>query len=354
MLQTTFVKQLKIKYPMIQAPMAGGVTTSKLVAEAARAGALGMIGAGYLSATSLRTQIQEIKRKTENPFGVNLFVPCPFEQDALAVQHAKQKMASFYQQFAIDGSEIILPTEENAQKTYQEQLAVLLKEKIPVCSFTFGIPSKADIQQLQANGTTVIGTATTVEEAQLIEKSGMDMIVVQGSEAGGHRGTFHGPYENGLIGLFALLPQVVDQTTLPVIAAGGIMDGRGLAAALCLGAEAVQMGTAFLLTEESGAHPLHQQMILQHTENQTILTEAFSGKLARGLENAFTKAMQDVEVPPFPIQNTLTQGLRKAAKGKANHEYMSLWSGQALRLGRQQTVGQLIERTVVEAKSIIK
>lgn len=357
MLKNRLTELLHIKYPIIQAPMAGGVTTSDLVAAVCNLGGLGSIGAGYLSPAQLRNQIHEIKKKTTNTFSVNLFVP-PNEIDMKEneIFKANQRLQPIREQFQISDVTPDITTLADIMKTFKDQIKVLIEEEVPVCSFTFGIPTNEIMNELKIHNTILIGTATTVTEAIELEKVGMDIIVVQGSEAGGHRGNFIKSGEESLIGLMSLIPQVVDQVSIPVIAAGGIMDGRGLMGSLCLGANGVQMGTAFLTCEESGAHQLHKEAILQSNEEQTVLTRAFSGKWARGIHNKFISEMKEFEdqFPEFPVQNTLTQSIRKAASKQNNSNYMSLWAGQSARLARNETVESLIKRVIEEASNIIE
>jgi len=354
MLTTEVTKVLKIKYPIIQAPMAGGTTTSELVAAVSNSGGLGMIGAGYLTPLQLRQQINEVRELTLHPFGVNLFVPEDFNVSSSDIDFALQTLQPLKEQLSIVEDGVDLPDSRKLVDTFHEHIEILIEEHVPVCSFTFGIPSKEVITRLKQNDMLLIGTAATVKEAVEIENCGMDMVVVQGSEAGGHRGNFINPHQESMIGLMSLVPQVVDCVGIPVIAAGGIMDGRGLMAAICLGAQAVQMGTAFLTCIESGANRLHKEAILQAHEDQVILTRAFSGKWARGIQNQFISAMQEHETafPVFPVQNSLTQSIRKAAAAQGNPDYMSLWSGQSPRLAKSQTADELIQHMVAQAVEI--
>lgn len=340
-LQTKLVQRLNITHPIFQAPMAGGITTTALVAAVSNEGGLGQIGAGYLSADALRFQIQEVKQQTKKPFGVNVFIPEKMTTPKQEIEHAYQRLQPFLEKLGVTQKCPLISLD--VEQAFYEQIEVILQEKVPVCSFTFGIPSETVIQQLKENQTFLIGTATTVEEALKVERSGVDAVVLQGSEAGGHRGTFS--KEEGMIGLMSLIPQATDVLRIPVIAAGGIMDHRGIKAARVLGAEAVQMGTAFLTTEESGAHALHKQAVLQAKEENIVLTKAFSGKKARGVENEFIQKMAPYEnhLPPYPIQNTLTKGLRKEAAKKQNKEFMSLWCGQSPRLSKRKTVQTLMK-----------
>ncbi|MCM3567773.1 nitronate monooxygenase family protein [Neobacillus mesonae] len=351
MLNNEFTKLLKIDYPILQAPMAGGVTTPELAAAVSNAGGLGMIGAGYLSPEQLKVQIQNVKALTEKPFGVNLFVPVPYSVDEQKVQSSKEMLKQIEAELGIDENSSSFSNYEKDTETFQRMVNIVIDEKVPICSFTFGIPSEDIRTKLKKNSSIIIGTATTVQEAIWNEEAGMDAVVVQGSEAGGHRGTFSGEDQQSLIGLMSLIPQSADYISIPIIAAGGIMDGRGLLAAQFLGAQAVQMGTAFLVCEESGANQLHKEAILKAKEDQVVMTKTFSGKMARGVKNRFIEKLHANEdhLPDYPVQNALTKSIRKAAAQSKNPDYMSLWSGQSPRMASQTTAGQLIENIVNES-----
>lgn len=355
MLNNEMTDLLKIEYPIIQAPMAGGVTTSELVAEVSNSGGLGMIGAGYMTPVQIREQIREIKQLTSNSFGINLFVPDEFNVSEHDIESANQILNPIRAQLNLSQKDRLeTPTFNDVSKTFMEQIKVVIEEKVPICSFTFGIPSKEVIAELKQSNIILMGTATTVREAVENEKAGMDIVVVQGSEAGGHRGNFIDGHQESLVGLMSLIPQVVDNVRIPVVAAGGIMDGRGLIASICLGAKGVQMGTAFLTCVESGAHKVHKEAILTANEDQTVLTRSFSGKWARGIKNKFISEMQDHEtlLPDYPVQNTLTQDIRKTSAAQNNQDFMSLWSGQSPRLAKSVNVEVLIKNIVAEAKNI--
>lgn len=341
-------ERLQIEYPIIQAPMAGGPTTPELIAAVSNAGGLGSLGAGYMTPDAIRAAIRAIRAKTDMQFGVNLFVPNSSEVvDANIVE----SMANHLQTVAPFASEVAGERPNLDQsKLFSDQLEVVLSENVPVFSFTFGILDNTKIKLLKQHGTFVIGTATTVQEAVLLEQAQVDAIVVQGFEAGGHRGSFLGNAADSLVGTFALVPQVVDRVRVPVVASGGIMDGRGIAASLALGASAVQMGTAFLATDESGAHAAFKHSLLHSHDTDTVLTAAFSGKLARGIRNEFINRMENYsgETPPYPVQNALTRPLRNWAAQESNAEYMSLWAGQASALSRRFSAAELIRQLVVE------
>lgn len=339
---------LTIDYPIIQAGMAGGVTTPELVAAVSNAGGLGTIGAGYMSEEDLKQAIRSTKQLTTKPFGVNVFVPEDVRVTESEIDAANELLQPFHRELQV------APTKKasHSSGTFQKQIDVIIAEEIPVCSFTFGIPSEAIIHRLKSHDIRLIGTATTGKEARLNEQAGMDMIVAQGSEAGGHRGTFDASFEQSSVGTMSLVPRVVDTVSLPVIAAGGIMDARGILAATVLGAEGVQMGTAFLTAQESGAKPPHKEAILNSDGDDTVITSAFSGKPARGIENAFIRYLRLYEhnLPAYPVMNTLTKEMRKAAGNLNRPEFMSLWAGQSASLSQEISAGQLVKQMVEDIK----
>ncbi|MFC4075944.1 NAD(P)H-dependent flavin oxidoreductase [Salinithrix halophila] len=343
--QTKLTDRLAIAYPIIQAGMAGGVTSPELVAAVSDAGGLGTLGAGYLSPDAIRQGIQAIRKRTDQPFAVNLMVPQPYKEESSVEQQMKQHLRKFE-------AFVEAPTEKETSGlslSFEEQIHVILEEKVPVFSFTFGLLDPSLIQQLHANQTIVIGTATMVKEAIELEESGVDAVVAQGSEAGGHWGTFHTSSEFPYIGTMALVLQVVDHVSIPVIASGGIMDGRGILASLSLGADGVQMGSAFLTTLESSAHEEHKRVLMDSNDESTVITTALSGRPARGIKNAFIREMEHypASIPPYPVQNALTKPMRKYAARQGNREHMSLWGGQAASLGRLESAKELMNRVTV-------
>jgi nitronate monooxygenase len=352
MLDTELTRTLKIRYPIFQAPMAGGPTTPELIAAVSNAGGLGNLGAGYLTPEKLRSSIQEIRKLTDQPFGVNLFVP----EQSMESKENIDLMTDYLNKYRVELGIAQSPLIQKSSESFEEQVQVLLEERIPVFSFTFGIPPQDVIQAMKQRGTVVIGTATTVEEANQLEAAGVDAIVAQGSEAGGHRGTFLKSSSDSQIGIMALIPQIVDHVSSPVIASGGIMDGRGLVASLALGAAAVQMGTAFLTCPESGAHAMYKQKILSANEEATEITQAYSGKAARGIRTEFMNDMQKYPgtIPAYPIQNAMTRDIRQAAAKANNPEFMSLWAGQGLRLAKDHSATAIVKQTIDEANVLIK
>ncbi|UOQ48737.1 nitronate monooxygenase [Gracilibacillus caseinilyticus] len=347
-----FTKALNTQYPIIQAGMAGGPTTPELVAAVSNAGGLGTLGAGYMKPNQMKEAIQRIQELTNQPFAVNLFIPEIQDVSERQIKKANELLQPFREELKLTEPEIATSSTE----TFEKQLEVVMQEEVAVCSFTFGVPSTRVIQQLKEKNIVVVGTATTVKEALINEEKGVDMVVMQGSEAGGHRGTFADTFENGMVGTMSLIPQTVDQVNIPVIAAGGIMDGRGVLAALTLGAQAVQMGTAFLTVLESGAKQQHIAAILNSTEAQTVITSVISGKPARGIQNEFITKLQPYEksLPEYPILNTLTKSIRSEAAKQNRPEWVHMWSGQSPRLCKRQTVEKLIADIAAQVDEIMK
>lgn len=347
-LSTDLSRRLGIKFAIIQAPMGGGASTPSLVAAVSEAGALGFIGAAYLTPELIEENAAAVRQRTSRPFGINIFAPVPLPKMPADIKPALAHLAPFHA--ALD---LPSPQAPAAPKDpFANLMPAVLESGAAVFSFTFGIPPADAIDAVKAKGMFVMGTATTVDEALALENAGVDAVVAQGSEAGAHRGTFAAAFESAMIGTVALVPQVADSVNLPVIASGGIMDGRGIAAAVALGAEGVQMGTAFLTCEESGIPDAYKAAILAAGEDETRITRAFSGRPARGIENLFIRETDDQTVSgavlPYPLQNTLTRPMRTAAGQAGNAAYLSLWAGQGVRLSRRGTAADLIHRLVDE------
>ena len=330
--------------------MAGGGDTPQLVGAVSEAGALGSIGAAYLTPEQIVQTARAVRALTSGPFGVNLFAPAPIPPAADAGR-ALEKVAPFFAELRLPPP----PPPPIPRDAFAQQLAALLETGAAVFSFTFGMLPAGAVEAAKARGMLVAGTATAVEEAVALEKTGVDAIVAQGSEAGGHRGSFSGGFDTSIVGTLALVPQIADAVRVPVIASGGIMDGRGIAAALALGAGGVQLGTAFLTTREAGVPDCYKEAILRARETDTRVTRAFSGRPARGIVNRF---MEEVErdpeaILPFPLQNALTRPLRTAAAKAGRAELLSLWAGQGVRLARKQTAAELVARLVEETDAAI-
>lgn len=326
----TLTTLLEIDHPIIQAPMAG-VTTPEFVVASAEAGILGSIGAGYLSAEATRQFIREVKKGTDKPFAVNLFVPEQVEMQQLYLREAYEALQPIGKQLGMPFWKTPL-----SESQFDEQVQVVVEEGVKICSFTFGLPDERSVRLLKDNNVYLIGTATTVEEAMLAEQAGMDAVVAQGSEAGGHRGSFAG--EVVLIPLDELLKKVVAAVQIPVIAAGGIANKELMESTLVAGAQAVQIGTALLAADESGAHPVYKQAVLVADEGGTTVTKVFSGKAARGIRNQFMLEMKDMVTAPYPFQNDLTKEIRKVAARQGKPEFMSLWAGKNVHLTTKGTI----------------
>lgn len=345
--ENPIVKKCKIRFPIIQAPMAN-INTPRLVAAVSNAGGLGSFGAAYLSPKEIKEAMREIRDLTELPFAVNLFAPCREAYDKKRIEQAQKFLEPFRK-------EINIPTTNpdfSALPEFAEQIEAVLEERPPIFSFTLGIPPIPILQRLKKEKIFVLGTATTLEEALLLEKSDVDAVIAQGAEAGGHRGTFLDHASDPMIGISALVPQMVKSLKVPIIAAGGIMNGSGVAAAFALGAAAAQLGTAFLACPESGAPRTYKDALIHSQEMETTVTEVFTGKPARMLHNKFVKEMEQKNAPiaPYPYQNLLTKDIRVAAAKQNRSDLMPLYAGQnyhlTTNLPASEIVPLLVEQTI--------
>jgi nitronate monooxygenase len=353
-LYTDLCKLIDIDYPIIQAGMAGKITTPKLVAAVSNAGALGMLGAAYMTPDQLDEAIREVRKLTNKPYGVNLFFFEP-SKDKGNVRKMQEFLNSFRKELHIP-----LQDENDVHDVDQQKalLEVVFDHRVPVLGATFGIPSAEILKKAKTLGIRTTMMVTTVREAVLAENAGIDILIAQGGEAGGHRGTFEVKKgsQGALIGTMALVPQVVDHTTIPVVAAGGIMDGRGLVASLALGAQGVQLGTRFLLAKEADTHPVYREQLLKATEEDTVITTMFSGRPARGIRNDFIERteQQGPDPLPYPWQNQVTQDIRQAAAIKNDSRFMSMWAGQGLRLAvKEERAEDIIIGMIEQAKRLI-
>jgi nitronate monooxygenase len=317
---TPFARRLGLRLPIVQAPMAGGGSTPALAAAVSVAGGLGSVAGAGLPPDRLRAAIAEVRAATDAPFAVNLFAPLP-----APTMRGVPEWAELTGVAVPDG----LP---GAGVSFDDQFAVVVAEAAPVFSFTFGIPPLAGVTGL------LLGTATTVAEAVALERAGVDAVVAQGYEAGGHRGTFLAPVERSLVGTLALVPQVVDAVSVPVVAAGGIMDGRGIAAALALGAQAVQLGTAFLATAEAGTTPAHRAALGQDTTVTPVLT----GRHARAVRTPLVDRLEAAGLAPpdYPLPRYLSP------------EPLML-AGQAGALARSMPAAELVATLAAETEQVL-
>jgi nitronate monooxygenase len=332
--------------------MAGAnATPPALVAAVGEAGGLGFIGAAYMAPDEIAATARAVRALTARPFGVNLFAPTPPPPEvdpSVAVRH----LAAYHAELGLPAPAALAPP----RLAFDDQLEAVLASEAAVFSFTFGLLPEDVLHAAKARGKFVMGTATTVDEAVALARSGVDAVVAQGSEAGAHRGTFAAPFDAAMVGTMALVPQVVDAVRVPVVASGGIMDGRGVAAALALGAGAVQMGTAFLTTEECGIAESYKDAVLAAREDGTRTTRAFSGRPARGIVNRFMRETEaaDGAILPYPLQNALTRPMRTAAAQGNRAEFLSLWAGQGVRLARRLPAAELVRRLGAEADAAVQ
>jgi len=344
---------LGIRYPLLQAGMAGAAGAA-LAAEVSQAGGLGILGAAHLPAEELRKEVRSIRSRTGRPYAVNLHVPVAESPEGAQLAEAHKLLAPVCAELGLIPDTVLAAAEAEAarkQALFEEQLAVIVEEKVPVLSFTFGILENEWIDRLKRSGIKLIGTATTVSEGAHLEHQGVDLVVGQGSEAGGERGTFLGPPEQAAVGTLALTPLLADALHVPVIAAGGIMDGRGIAAALALGAAGVQLGTAFLPCPESKASRRTKEILLTSMEESTVLTRAYTGRCARTVRNKFIADLtdRDSRLPGYPYQEALTRAIREAAEEQEQAAYMAVWTGQASRLlCGELPAGRLVAKLVRE------
>lgn len=352
-LKTEMCSTLNIEYPIIQAGMAGGATTPELIANVSNAGGLGTLGAAYMKPEDIKQAIHDIRKLTTKPFSVNLFcVENSDEPNDEEKNVVKKELLRIGRDLGVKESDI----QFNAADYFDEQFQVLIDEKVPVISTAFGLLPEAKAKQAKENDIIITSMITTVEEAILAERRGADIIIAQGSDAGGHRSTFDlTRHKNGAdIGTFSLVPQVADNVKIPVAAAGGVNDGRSLAAALLLGANGVQIGTRFLSSEEAGIHRAYKEKLFDSMEDDTVITKVFSGRPARGILNKFIEEFSQKPLA-YPHQNTATKSIRGAAAKNNNGEYMSLWAGQNLRpIVKEQPAAEIVEEIMASARKILE
>ena len=333
-------------HPIIQGPTAGGFNTPAQVAAVSNAGGLGSLAGSLLSPDVIRAQTAQIRALTDKPFCLNFFVQDIPKPDPQEVERAKEWLKPIWS--SLGWSE--LPTPAKWCEDFSAQFETLIELRPAVASFTFGILSTEQIKRLHDAGILVVGTITHADEALAWQSRGADAVIASGTDAGGHRGTFIGAQEDAKLSTFELLPTVVEAVNIPVIAAGGIMDGADIKRALNAGAVAVQMGTAFLVNDETTISPAYRQRLLTAGDHPTRLTRTFSGRYARGLENRFMREMAAVEkkIPAYPIQNALTSPIRAEAAKRGETELMSLWCGTGVGRARQMPAAKLVETLVAE------
>ena len=345
--KTRVSARLRIEYPIIQGPL-GGLSSQRLTAVVSNFGGLGSFGAHGLTASAIKDVIAELRSMTDKPFAMNLWVSMEDagarRSDEAAFNRSLAPLAPIIQSLGAT----LPPYKPYTPMKFDEQVRVLIDAKVPVFSFIYGIPPKEILEECRAKGIVIIGTATTPDEAIELQNANVDVIVASGFEAGGHRGSFLRASEDSLTGTFSLVPQVVDVVSAPVVAAGGIADARGILAAFALGAEGMQIGTAFLACEESGASQQHRQALLSEKAGKTALTRGFTGRLGRAIKNRLLETMNvpGVEILPYPLQRFLMRNISAPAEKSGQPEFIPMWAGQSANLSHHTKATELLNALV--------
>jgi nitronate monooxygenase len=337
-----------IDLPIVQAPMAG-LAFSDMVVAAAEAGALGSLPCAMLSPQQVRQELSIIRQQTSRPINLNFFCHAPPAPDAAREQAWQQRLHGYYAEYGLDPS---TPLTQASRAPFDEAMADLVEEFAPpVVSFHFGLPGRTLLDRVRASGAKIISSATSVREARWLAAAGCDAIIAQGSEAGGHRGIFLGTDISTQAGTMALVPQIVDAVDVPVIAAGGIADGRGIAAAFALGAAGVQIGTAYMFCPEARTSAPHRTALKAAHDDDTAITNVFTGRPARGIVNRVMAEVGPVaaDAPAFPLAAAALAPLRAAAEARGSGDFTPLWSGQAAALGREMPAAELTRLLASEA-----
>lgn len=332
--------------PIVQAPLAGGPSTPALAAAVCEAGGLGFLAAGYKTADAVREEVESLRGSTSRPFGVNLFVPPRAAGDSSAVHAYRQRLAAEAERQGVQLGEA-----RSDDDDWERKLDLLLQERPAVGSFTFGLPEATVIESLRATGIAVWITVTNPDEAALAREAGAEALVVQGVEAGGHRGGFSDDPDDSGWGLLALLRVVGRRVSLPMIAAGGIADGPAVAAVLCAGASAAQIGTALMLAPEAGTADAHRELLAR--PGPTRLTRAFTGRTARGIVNRFLVEHSEVAPAAYPEIHHLTSPVRAAARRRGDPEAINLWAGQAHELAQELPIGDIVRWLGADARAVL-
>jgi nitronate monooxygenase len=348
---TKFTKLLGIDYPIVQGPFGGGLSSVKLTTTVSNAGGLGSFGAQPFSSKEIIETCIDIRKFTNKPFNINLWVN---DRDARLATFDEEDYKKLKELFKPYFNELNLPIPErptNLGPAFEEQIEAIYEAKPAIFSFVYGIPSSDILENCRRLGIKIVGTATTVDEAIALENAEIDAIVATGFDAGGHRVSFLRSAEDSLTGTFALIPQVADNVKIPIIAAGGIADARGIKAALALGADAVQMGTAFLATSQSNASQDHKDKLFTSDAKYTTLTKVFTGRLSRGIKNRLTEELKNHEdlFAPYPLQGKFMGSLKAyPASANSNPDFKAYWAGQSASLLKHRDAKILIETLVNE------
>src|ERR1700730_3240463 len=347
--RTDFLELLGITHPIIQAPMSG-FTPPALVAAVCNEGGLGSIGCVGRPPDLVRDEVAAVRQATNRPFNLNFFVHQRPRTSPAATARVQTQLAPYFDEFGLGP----VPAPSEPFPPFDDQgLDLILELRPRVVSFHFGLPGATAVRRLKDAECIILSSATTVAEARWLEANGADVIIAQGFEAGGHRGSFSDLAGAGMVGSMALVPQIVDAVRVPVIAAGGVADGRAIAAAFALGASGVQIGTAFLGCPETTISPLYRTRLRAAADDGTELTRVFTGRPARAMRNRFITEMADTEPLDFPLQASLLGPLWRLPHEEARAAFMPVWAGQAAPLVRDLPAGRLIEKLVAEAQPII-
>jgi nitronate monooxygenase len=339
---------LGIELPIIQAPMAGA-NGSDMAAAVSQAGGLGSLPCALLTPDGVRAELQAIRRKTSKPVNVNFFCHRPPRRDEARDERWRERLQTYYVELGVDANAAV-PSASRAP--FDEAMCAIVEEFSPeVVSFHFGLPESALLRRVKSTGAKVLSSATTVDEARWLEERGCDAVIAQGFEAGGHRGVFLSDDVATQVGTLALVPQVVDAVRVPVVAAGGIADARGIAAAFMLGASAVQIGTAYLFCPEAKIAAAHRDALRAAKDDGTVLTNVFTGRPARGFVNRLVREVGPLSslAPDFPLAAGAVAPLRSRSEAAGSGDFTPLWSGQAARLCRELPAGELTKRLATEA-----
>jgi nitronate monooxygenase len=348
--KTRAAEILGIEYPILQGPFGGNLSSVELVSTVSNAGGLGGYGAYTLDPQEIIEVDQRIRAATGKPYNINLWVSDTDAADGTVsdeqFKQARQLFKPYFDELGIG-----LPEKPATFKSrFENQIEVILHRRPPVFSFIFGTPAAGILEQCRRLGIVTAGGATTLDEAIALESAGVDLIIASGFEAGGHRPSFLAPAESSMVGTFVLLQLIKEKVRTPVIAAGGIANGKGVAAALTLGADAVQIGTAFLACEESNATAIHRQMLFSGAAKYTSLSRAFTGRLGRGLSSRIARDLvhQEKDFLPLPLQTQFMSHLRKAAIEQEKWDLILFWGGQIAPLLKHTKAGELMKSILEE------
>lgn len=348
-------EMLGIKYPIMQGPFGGGLSTPKLAATVSNMGGLGGYGAYTMSPQDIYDIDKQIKALTNNPYNINLWVS---DTDAIngtvsneVYEHTKQRFKPYFDKAGVEMPDKPAPFKSR----FENQLQAILDIKPKVFSFMFGLLPEDVMEQCRKRGIKLVGAATTLDEAVALNNTGVDMIIASGFEAGGHRPSFLAPAEQSTTGTFVLIQLIKEKVNVPVIAAGGIATGSGIAAAFTLGADAVQIGTAFLACEESGALPAHKEALFSDAAKYTMLSRAYTGRLGRGISTQLGLDLigKENDLLPFPLQTTFMSVLRKAALEKQKHDMVLFWGGQIAPILKHRKADELMKSLIADTTDIL-